>query len=72
MNKLLVLLSGGPLNGLKMLVGYLLANVAAGEPLFIEAVNKLFDGPTLPALLNVVGQALLIWGGVHDVVKKAK
>jgi hypothetical protein len=70
--KLGALLSGGPLNGIKMLVGYFLANLAAGHPLFVDAVNKTIEEPSTGNIINVVAQGLLIWGGFHDIVKKVK
>lgn len=72
MGMLGTLLSGGPLNGVKMLVGYFLANLAAGHPLFVDAVGKLIEQPSAANVINALAQGLLIWGGLHDVVKKVK
>ena len=72
MGKFGALLSGGPLNGFKMLTGYLLANLAVGHPLFVDAASKALQEPTVANLVNVVAQGLLIWGGLHDVVKKVQ
>lgn len=72
MDKLLLALSGGPLNGLKMLVGYVLANVAVGHPLLVQAIQTLMESPSFPNFLAVLAQIILIWGGVHDIVKKVK
>lgn len=72
MDKLLLALSGGPLNGLKMLVGYILANAAAGHPLLVQAIQALIETPSLPNFVAVLAQIILIWGGVHDIVKKVK
>lgn len=72
MDKLLAMFTGGPLNGLKMLVGYVLANVAAGHPLLVEAVNKLIEEPNVVNAISVLGQLMLLWGGLHDVAKKVQ
>ncbi len=64
--------TGGPLNGMKMLLGYVLANVAAGAPLLGDALKTFVENPNTPNGVSVVAQLLLLWGGAHDIVKKIK
>lgn len=65
-------LTGGPLNGMKMLLGYVLANVAAGAPLLGEALRGFVENPNASNGISVIAQLLLLWGGAHDIVKKIK
>jgi cytochrome bd-type quinol oxidase subunit 2 len=71
MNLLINLLKGGPLNGWKTILGYVLANLFAGSPLALEAVNLALSVPTVANIANAIAHLVLAGGVVHQVAKKA-
>lgn len=70
LEKLLLILKGGPLNGWKTVVGYIAANVLAGSPLALEAVNKYLTDPSASNLINLAAHLLLALGIGHQIAKK--
>ena len=70
MNVLIGLLKGGPLNGYKSIAGYVLANLFAGSPLAIDAVNAALAAPSLATIGNAVAHVVLALGLGHQVAKK--
>ena len=70
LNKLLTLLLGGPLNGWKTIVGYIVANVLASSPLALAAFEKYLADPSIANLSSLAAQLLLLYGVGHQVIKK--
>lgn len=67
---LLSLLKGGPLNGWKTIIGYIAANLLAGSPVALDALNKYLADPSLANLANLFANLLLAYGVGHQLVKK--
>lgn len=70
LEKIFSLIKGGPLNGWKTIVGYIAANVLAGSPLALEALNKYLADPSLANLASLAANLLLFYGVGHQLIKK--
>ncbi len=70
MKLLTSLLSGGPLNGWKTIVGYLFANLLSGSPVALDAVNAALAAPTVSNVGTAVAHVVLAVGIGHQVIKK--